>query len=150
MSFFLGLSWAPWRPWWACKCSFKFLFERFFLHLHINTEYEFPCLKFTANSVKSAVMLMCPLDLLHLLCDLQGGKGTPGPKGDDGEPGDPGPDVSLTCLFFVGVAPRSWSHFIFPLASLGRALTGCDSHVSIYGNIYIFLFYCPLLTHNSI
>lgn len=53
-------------------------------------------------------MLMCLCDPYHLLCDLQGGKGTPGPKGDDGEPGDSGLDVSLplTCLLF-GAAPHS-------------------------------------------
>lgn len=41
----------------------------------------------------------------HLLCDLQGTKGTPGPKGDDGEPGDSGRDVSGPHFFFF--------HFIY-------------------------------------
>lgn len=71
-----------------------------------------------------------------MLCDAQGGKGTPGPKGDDGDAGDPGPDVSLpptalTLHLFLSLLIPSWQN----------SLAGYESHVSIYGRIYSFIFY---------
>lgn len=38
------------------------------------------------------------------------------------------------------------SFYLSSIPSWQRALTGCESHVSIYGHIYIFLFYCSLIT----
>lgn len=97
---------------------------------------------------KSIVMPMCPLDVWLLLCDLQGGKGTPGPKGDDGDAGDPGPDVSLlqTCPL-LGVAPHSWSHFIFPQFLPGRERWQDVSHMSWFMGIFTSLFFIALFQH---